>query len=105
VRGEAKASPYFFGASIGAAGGAPTPRISEPGPRWPMTPRMIAPSMNSTPSTVVALVSTVAPARAPKAVWLPPPPNALAMSPPLPCCSNTTSRSNRHERIYRAATR
>ena len=34
-------------------------------------------------------------ARAPNAVWLPPPPNALAMSPPLPCWSSTTSSSSK----------
>jgi hypothetical protein len=61
-----------------------------------MTPSAIAPSMNSAPSTAVALVSTVAPARAPNAVWLPPPPNALAMSPPLPCWSRITRSSRKH---------
>jgi hypothetical protein len=40
----------------------------DPGPWRPMMPRTIAPSMNSTPSTVVARVRTVAPARAPNAV-------------------------------------
>src|SRR3954469_21537317 len=76
---------YFFGCCAGACTGAGavcpfTPLISDPAPRDPTTPSMIAPSMNSAPSTVVARVSTVAPARAPNAVWLlPPPPNALAM--------------------------
>ena len=37
--------------------------------------------MKRPPRTAVALARTVAPCRAPKAVWLPPPPNALAMSP------------------------
>ena len=36
----------------------------EPEPPRPMMLNAIAPSMNSTPSTVVAFVSTVAPARA-----------------------------------------
>ena len=54
--------------------------------------------MNRTPSTAVAFVSTVAPARAPNAVWLPPPPNALAMSPPLPCCSSTTRSRRKHDK-------
>jgi hypothetical protein len=70
-----------------------------------MTPSAIAPIMNSTPRIEVALVSTVAPARAPNAVWLPPPPNALAMSPPFPCCSSTTSSSRRQLRTYRTASR
>ena len=46
----------------------------------------------------MALERTVAPWRAPNAVWLPPPPNALAMSPPLPCCSRTTIRSRKQTR-------
>jgi hypothetical protein len=48
--------------------------------------------MNTTASTAVAFVSTVAPARAPKADWLLPPPNAAAMS-PLPCWSKITISS------------
>jgi len=39
---------------------------------------------------VVALESAVAAPRGPKAVWLPMPPNAAAMSPLLPLCSSTT---------------
>ena len=39
---------------------------------------------------VVALVSTVAAVRVPKAVWLPMPPKAAAMSPLCPLCSSTT---------------
>jgi hypothetical protein len=94
------------GAGVVCTGaGPPTPLISEPGPCWPTMPSAIAPTMKSTPSTVVALVRTVAPARAPKAVWLPPPPKALAMSPPLPCCSSTTTRSSRQLRTYRTANR
>ena len=52
--------------------------------------------MNSTAKTVVAFESSVAPPRAPKAVWLLPPPNALAMSPPFPCWSRITSSSITH---------
>ena len=54
--------------------------------------------MKSTAQTVVIFVSSVAPPRAPNAVWLEPPPKALAMSPPLPCCSRMTSRSSRQTR-------
>src|ERR1700730_14679374 len=39
---------------------------------------------------VVAFDSAVAAPRGPKAVWLPIPPNAAAMSPLLPLCSSTT---------------
>jgi len=47
-------------------------------------------TMNSTADQVVALESAVAAPRGPKAVWLPMPPKAAAMSPLLPLCSNTT---------------
>ena len=43
----------------------------------------------------VAFVNSVAPDRAPNAAWLLLPPNALAMSPPRPCCSRITSDSTR----------
>ena len=56
----------------------------------------IAPSMNSTARIAVAFDSTVAPARAPNADWLLPPPKAAAMS-PLPCCSRITSSRMRHD--------
>src|SRR5262245_50679424 len=46
--------------------------------------------MNSTAHTVVAFESSVAAPRAPKAVWLPPPPNAPARSARFPVCSSTT---------------
>ena len=62
----------------------------------------IAPTMKTAPSTVVARVSTVAPARAPNAAWLPLPPKAAAMSPPLPCCSRTTTTSSRQASTYSA---
>ena len=39
---------------------------------------------------VVALERAVAAPRGPKAVWLPIPPNAAAMSPLLPLCNSTT---------------
>ena len=54
--------------------------------------------MNSTAHTVVARDSTVAPLRAPNAAWLLPPPNALAMSPPLPCWSRITIISTKQTR-------
>ena len=44
---------------------------------------------------VVAFDRTVAAPRGPKAVWLPMPPKAAAMSPLLPLCSNTTMMRNK----------
>src|SRR6185295_6110 len=55
------------GARAGADTGAARPPITELGPRWPMIPSISANTMNSTAHTVVALDSTVAPARAPNA--------------------------------------
>ena len=80
---------------MAAGGGAAVPLTSEPGPRWPRIASASATSMKSTAKMVVSLVISVAPARAPNAVWLEPPPNALAMSPPLPCCRRITSSSIR----------
>jgi hypothetical protein len=42
-------------------------------------------TMKTPARIVVALESTVADPRGPKAVWVPPPPKALARSCPLPC--------------------
>ena len=87
--------------AIGRAGAAcstgapPIPCTTDPPPDRPNIASTAAPRMNSVASTVVARVSTVAPARAPKAVWLLAPPNAAAMSPPLPCWSNTTTSSRK----------
>ena len=74
--------------------GAGAPLTSEPGPRCPMIASASAPTMNSTARIAVALDNTVAPARAPNADWLLPPPNAAAMS-PLPCCNRMTISSIR----------
>ena len=62
-------------------------------------------SMNNTAKTVVIFDSNVAPPRAPNAVWLLPPPNADAMSPPLPCCSRITRSSKRHTKTYNVVNR
>ena len=48
-------------------------------------------TMKITADQVVALESALAAPRGPKAVWLPMPPNAAAMSPLLPLCSSTTT--------------
>lgn len=52
--------------------------------------RVIEVTMKMMAAQVVALLNTVAAVRVPKAVWLPMPPNAAAMSPLWPLCSNTT---------------
>src|SRR5262249_2392616 len=46
--------------------------------------------MNTIAAAVVALDSSVEAPRAPKTVWLPPPPNVPAQSALLPCCRSTT---------------
>ena len=46
------------------------------------------------PAFAIGVLALVAP-RAPKAVWLPPPPNAPAMSAPFPCWRRTTRIRNR----------
>src|SRR5262245_25036865 len=93
-----------FAGAPGTLGGGAEPLTIDPGPRCPMIASASAPSMNRTASTVVALDSTVAPARAPNADWLLPPPNAAAMS-PLPCCSRMTSSSSRQTITYRVESR
>jgi len=52
-------------------------------------------TMKSPARMVVARESTLADPRGPKAVWVPPPPKALARSWPLPCWSRTTAIRNR----------
>jgi hypothetical protein len=62
------------------------PPTTDPGPCLPRIPNASAPKMKIAAQIQVARDSTVAPLRAPNAAWLLAPPNALAMSPPLPCC-------------------
>src|SRR6185436_9167778 len=90
-------APGVAGAVTGGfgAGGAGVPLTTDPEPQRPMIDSAIAPSMKSTDRIAVAFDSIVAPARAPKADWLLPPPKAAAMS-PLPCCSRMTSSRMRH---------
>jgi hypothetical protein len=57
--------------------------------------RANAHTMNIMAHHVVARESTVAAPRGPKAVWLPAPPKAPAMSAALPLCSSTTMIRNR----------
>jgi hypothetical protein len=55
----------------------------------------MAQSMNIMAHQVVALESTLAAPRGPKAVWLPAPPKAPARSAALPLCSSTTIMSTK----------
>src|SRR6266699_2006900 len=88
--GTPGATGAFVGGTVAGVDGCVNgvrPPSTELGLRLPMMPSASAPTMNRIAAIVVARDSTVAPLRAPKADWLlPPPPNALAMSPPLPCC-------------------
>jgi len=59
-------------------------------------------TMNRTADHVVALESAVAAPRGPKAVWLPMPPNAAAISPLLPLCSSTTMIKKKHTKMCTA---
>lgn len=94
---------YFFGAAgcdAGAdfAGAELVPSSTDPlrGPRREeYTESVIEVSMNTIAAQVVALESTVAAVRVPKAVWLPMPPKAAAMSALLPLCSSTTAIRNK----------
>src|SRR4051794_968729 len=85
-----------FDAAAGFGAGAPL--TTDAGPRCPSADSASANAMKSAAATVVTRVSSVAPERAPNAVWLLLPPNADAMSPPLPCWSNTTSSRTRQVR-------
>jgi hypothetical protein len=66
-------------------------------------PRLV--TMNRAARMVVARERTLAEPRGPKAVWVPPPPNALARSWLLPCCSSTTPMRKRHATMWRMRTR
>src|SRR5206468_10263831 len=69
-------------------------------PRVAMMESVIEVNMKMTVDQVVALERTVAEPRGPKAVWLPMPPNAAAMSPLLPLCSNTTMMRKKQTIIW-----
>src|ERR1700730_17676152 len=92
---------YFCGAGAGGLvgvagcdfvcdGAIPCRTEFEPLLREAIIESVIEVSMKMMVDHVVALESAVAAPRGPKAVWLPAPPNAAAMSPLLPLCSSTT---------------
>jgi hypothetical protein len=69
--------------------------------RASMIERTIESTMKPTKAPVVSLCRNVVAPRAPKAVWLPPPPKAPAMSAPLPCWSRTTRIRKKQMMTYR----
>src|SRR5689334_16049814 len=85
-------------AGAGAAGAGAFCAAALPGSVWitedrgraSRIERSIEISTKPTKAPVVSLWRNVVAPRAPKAVWLPPPPKAPAMSAPLPCWSRTT---------------
>src|SRR5438309_1022254 len=89
---------YFCGAGGCGAGWVlfceePTPcstDLGTPDPRVAKIESVIDVTMNMMADQVVALERALAAPRGPKAVWLPMPPNAAAISPLLPLCSSTT---------------
>src|SRR3974377_2094552 len=98
---------YLFGV-VGAGAGAfcagadfagaeevlpSTDRLRRPA-REAYTDSVIDVSIKTIAAQVVALLNTVAAVRVPKAVWLPMPPKAAAMSALLPLCSSTTVMRN-----------
>ncbi len=91
------------GAADGAAADAPADGLGDGAVTWSRNElscgrsidRARLVTMNSAARMVVARESTLAEPRGPKAVWVPPPPNALARSWLLPCCSSTTAIRNR----------
>jgi len=105
VVGTAPAGPVegdgVNGLGAAAGGGAGMPLTTDPDPRCPIIESVSANSMKRTAATEVAFVSSVAPERAPNAAWLLLPPNALAMSPPRPCCNKITNDKIRHTRTYK----
>ncbi len=87
------AGAVFTGADLLLSSTEPLP------PPWrvEMMARVNEVSMKIIAAQVVSLVRMLAPARGPKAVWLPsPPPKAPARSALAPLCSRTTAIRKRH---------
>jgi len=103
---RADSCDYFCDAGAGGgaglagwdlAGADLTPWRTEFVPAWreAKTESVIDVTIKMTADQVVAFDRIVAAPRGPKAVWLPMPPKAAAMSPLLPLCSNTTMMRNK----------
>jgi hypothetical protein len=104
-------SDYFFGAGAGGVAGftgcdlvceALTPCSTELVTLWrdAKTESVIDVTMKMMADQVVARERTVAAPRGPKAVWLPMPPKAAAMSPLLPLCRSTTAMRKKQTEMW-----
>jgi hypothetical protein len=84
------------------AGAAFTPCNTEfvPARREAKTESVIEVTIKIMADQVVAFDRIVAAPRGPKAVWLPMPPKAAAMSPLLPLCSSTTMIRNKQTAMW-----
>ena len=84
-----------------------TPESTDPEdvpPREAMTDKVIDVTMKMIADQVVAFDKAVAAPRGPKAVWLPWPPNAAAMSPLLPLRSRTTTIKKKQTATWNSVT-
>lgn len=73
--------------------------------RVAITESVIEVTMKAMAAYVVARLSTVPAVRVPKAVWLPAPPKAAAMSALCPCCSSTTTIRKAQTKTWITVTR
>src|ERR1051325_9289649 len=90
-RKQITAGDYFLAGADWVCEGSPDKTDLEcPPPRAVRIESVIEVTMKIIADQVVALVKTVAAPRGPKAVWLPWPPKAAAISPLFPLCSRTT---------------
>ena len=85
----------FTGCVLAGAALTPCSTEFETPRREANTESVIEVTINMTADHVVARDKAVAAPRGPKAVWLPMPPKAAAMSPLLPLCNNTTMMRNK----------
>src|ERR1700680_4201873 len=108
---DERPTTYFCGPGAGGApgftgcvltGDALTPCSTEFVPLWreAKTDSVIEVTIKMMADQVVAFDRTVAAPRGPKAVWLPMPPKAAAMSPLFPLCSNTTMMRNKQTAMW-----
>src|SRR6185369_8705509 len=92
--GFAETKNYFFAGAC-LVGALSSTELPAPPEREAAIASVKDVSMKMTAAQVVALVRALAAERGPKAVWLPMPPNAAAMSALLPLCSRTTPMRNK----------
>lgn len=106
VAGAAGAVVVAAGAALAAGDALPAGILSRTEPedgRRIVSARLV--TMKRPARIVVARERTLAEPRGPKAVWVPPPPKALARSWPFPCWSSTTPIRKKHAMMCRTTTR